>query len=102
MAQPVMKPFLVVNPRSANGTTARHFDSIASAVRGVVGDCRHAFTERPMHAAEVTRKALRDGHDLIIAVGGDGTINEVVNGFFEPARPGQPPRAVSETAALAI
>ncbi len=97
-----MKPFLVVNPRSANGVTARHFDDITQAVRGAVGDVRHAFTERAMHAADLTRSALREGHDLVIAVGGDGTINEVVNGFFEPAQPGEPPRPVRADAALAL
>lgn len=97
-----MKPFLVVNPRSANGVTARHFDGIAQAVRGAVGDVEHAFTERAMHAAELTRSALRGGCDLVIAVGGDGTINEAVNGFFEPARPGEPARPVRPQAALAL
>ena len=97
-----MKAFLVVNPRSANGATGRHFDDIAQGVRGAVGDHGHAFTERPMHAAELTRKALADGHDLVIAVGGDGTINEVVNGFFHEARPGEAHRLLSEGAALAI
>ena len=97
-----MKPFLVVNPRSANGATARHFDSIVQAARGALGDCPHAFTEGAMHAADLTRDALRQGHDLVIAVGGDGTINEVVNGFFEPARPGVPPRPIKPGAALAV
>ena len=97
-----MKPFLVVNPRSANGATAKHFDSIAQAVRNAVGEAAHAFTERPMHAAEVTRKALADGHDLVIAVGGDGTINEVVNGFFDPLVPGAAPKATRDGAALGI
>ncbi len=97
-----MKAFLVLNPRSANGRTGRHFDSIAQAVRGAVGDHGHAFTERSLHASELTRAALAAGHDLVIAVGGDGTINEVVNGFFEPALPGQPARPIREGAALAI
>jgi YegS/Rv2252/BmrU family lipid kinase len=93
---------MVVNPRSAAGATARHFDSVSRAVRDAVGDCAHAFSERPMHATEITREALRAGHDLIIAVGGDGTCNEVVNGFFEPARPGEPARAIRPGAAFAV
>ena len=97
-----MKPFLVVNPRSANGATARHFDAILRAVRSVIGDAKHAFTERAMHAAELTRAALKAGYDLIVAVGGDGTMNEVVNGFFQPARPGEPPKPVQSGAALAM
>ena len=95
-----MRPFLVVNPRSANGVTARHFDDIAQAARSAVGECAHAFTERVLHASELTREALRNGHELIIAVGGDGTINEVVNGFFEPARPGEPLRPIRPGATL--
>jgi len=97
-----MKPFLVINPSSAAGATGRHFDDISQAVRREVGDHGHAFTERPMHAAEITRKALFDGHDLIVAVGGDGTINEVVNGFFAPAVPGEEPRALGSSAALGL
>ena len=97
-----MKPFLVVNPRSAGGATARHFDSISQAVRDAVGDCAHAFTSKPMHAAELTRKALADQHDLVIGVGGDGTINEVVNGFFEEPKPGAPSQPVKLGAAMGV
>src|SRR5205823_8208868 len=97
-----MKSFLVVNPRSANGATARHFDSISQAVRNALGECGHAFTERPMHAAGLTRKALSEGCDLVIAVGGDGTINEVVNGFFEEPQPGQESRPLKPGAALGV
>lgn len=97
-----MKPFLVVNPRSANGVTARHFDDIAQAARDAVGECAHAFTERALHATELTREALRSGSDLVVAVGGDGTINEVVNGFFEPAQPGEPPRPIRPGASMGV
>ena len=97
-----MKPFLVVNPKSAGGATARHFDSIAQATRNAVGEAGHAFTERAMHAAELTRQAIGRGHDLIVAVGGDGTINEVVNGFFQPPRPGEPAAPVQPGAALGL
>jgi YegS/Rv2252/BmrU family lipid kinase len=97
-----LRTFLVVNPSSANGATARHFDSIVQAVRGALGDVQHAFTERAMHATDLTREALRSGHDLVVAVGGDGTINEVVNGFFHPARPGQAATPVRAGAALAM
>ena len=97
-----MKPFLIVNPRAANGATGRHFDDISAAVRAAVGEHGHAFTERPMHASELARRALREGADLVIAVGGDGTINEVVNGFFEAPAHGDPPRPVRPGAALGI
>ena len=41
------------------------------------------WTQRPNHATELTREALRGGANLVIAVGGDGSVNEVVNGFFD-------------------
>jgi len=97
-----MRPFLIVNPKSAGGATQRHFDTISQAVRNAVGECPHAFTERPLHAAELTRKALGQGHDLVIAVGGDGTINEVVNGFFEEPRQGAESKPLKPGAALGV
>jgi len=96
------KTLLIVNPRSANGATGRHFDDISAAVRAQLGEHEHAFTQHPMHAAELTRAALRAGTELVIAAGGDGTINEVANGFFEEARPGEAPRPLATRAALAI
>jgi len=41
------------------------------------------LTTRPGHATKIARSAVRDGRPLVVAAGGDGTINEVVNGFFD-------------------
>jgi YegS/Rv2252/BmrU family lipid kinase len=41
------------------------------------------FTSFPGHAVELTRQALTKGADVILSIGGDGTHNEVVNGFFD-------------------
>ena len=46
-------------------------------------------TQSSGHAIELTRNALRDGHRCIIAVGGDGTLNEVVNGVLSEDEDGQ-------------
>lgn len=90
MAQP--RTYLVVNPRSANGATGRNFDAIARAVHEAIGPFEHGFTTAPMQAAELARRALESGFDCVVALGGDGTVNEVVNGFFDakgkPVRPG--------------
>src|SRR5436305_2005059 len=40
-------------------------------------------TQAPGHATELARQAIKRGARTIIVVGGDGTVNEVVNGFFE-------------------
>ena len=88
-----MRTFLVVNPESAGGATGRRWPEIRAEVLRALGDgAEHAFTERPMHAAALTAEALRKGFRRIVAVGGDGTLNEVVNGFFQ-AEGGVPPDA---------
>jgi len=79
-----MRTFLVVNPQSAGGATGRRWPEIhAQVIRALGEGADHAFTERPMHAATLTAEALRKGYRRIVAVGGDGTLNEVVNGFFQ-------------------
>jgi YegS/Rv2252/BmrU family lipid kinase len=77
-----MRTFLVVNPKSASGETGRRWPEIHAEVLRIVGEADHAFTERPMHAADLTASALKQGYRRIVAIGGDGTVNEVVNGFF--------------------
>ncbi len=77
------KTFCVVNPHSANGRTGKNWPKIAEAVREAVGVFDYALTTRPLEAPDITREALANGYEMIVAVGGDGTNNEVVNGFFE-------------------
>jgi len=77
-----MKPHLIVNPASANGRTGRHFDAIARAVRSAVGDFGCSFTERRGHGVQLAREVSRAGANLVVAVGGDGTASEVVDGLM--------------------
>lgn len=81
-----MKTFLVINPKSANGLTGRRWAELSAQVGQALGEFGHAFTEGPMHAVQLTREALRKGYTCVAAVGGDGTINEVANGFFQDGR----------------
>jgi YegS/Rv2252/BmrU family lipid kinase len=78
-----VKPFLVVNPRSASGRTGRHFDAIARAVRGAVGDFECAFTKARGDGSRLAREALAAGGKLVVAVGGDGTASEVIDGLVD-------------------
>ncbi len=79
-----LKTAVVVNPVSANGATARRWPEIAVLMEQEGLTFETFMTEAPLHATELTREALRKGSDLVISVGGDGTHNEVVNGFFSP------------------
>jgi len=68
----------IVNPASAGGQTAIAWERVQNSL----GTIRVVKTAARGDATELTSAALRNGARTIIAVGGDGTINEVVNGFF--------------------
>ncbi len=72
----------VVNPAAANGSTRRRWPEIAhrAAELGLAGEA--LFSERQGHAAELARTAAEGGARLVVAVGGDGTVNEVANGIL--------------------
>ena len=73
---------VVVNPASANGSTARRWPEIASLMEQKGLEFTVYTTTGPGDATDLTRQALEKGYNLIVSVGGDGTANEVVNGFF--------------------
>jgi YegS/Rv2252/BmrU family lipid kinase len=57
------------------------------------------FTQRPGHATELTRQALDRGCKFVVAVGGDGTIHEVVNGLIQDDRAVDPDAVMGVVAA---
>jgi diacylglycerol kinase (ATP) len=77
---------VIVNPESDHGRTRRRWKTIREAIRSFIQEFRYEFTEKPLQAIEITREAIKAGHELIIGVGGDGTMNEIANGFFEGRR----------------
>lgn len=76
------KTFVVINPNSANKDTGKKLNYIKECL-AVLGSFEFVLTEDKNHATKLTKDALNEGFDRIIAVGGDGTFNEVVNGFFQ-------------------
>jgi YegS/Rv2252/BmrU family lipid kinase len=72
----------VVNPASANGKTGKEWPALANRLRQLGVDHEAVMTRAPAEATELTAKALGDGATTVVAVGGDGTLNEVANGFF--------------------
>ena len=75
-------PLIIVNPASASGATGDAWPGVASAVRSHFGAFEVAFTQRGGEASEIAEREARAGRRLVIACGGDGTINEVVNGLL--------------------
>jgi diacylglycerol kinase (ATP) len=81
-----MRTCAVVNPNSGNGRTGTIWPAIEAKLNRAIGTVEVDFTDGPMAAKHLTARALKNGAEQIIAVGGDGTVNEVVNGFFEDDR----------------
>ncbi|MEU4687590.1 diacylglycerol kinase family protein [Actinoplanes sp. NPDC023714] len=75
-----MRALLVVNPR-ATTTSERSRDVLVRALRSAV-DLTVSYTERRGHATRLARDAAERGTDLVVTLGGDGTVNEAVNGLL--------------------
>src|SRR5690554_1495846 len=83
----IMNTFVLVNPASAHGSTREVWPKIADVMVEHGLEFDYQFTTAPFQAPELVRNALKGGKTTIISVGGDGTANEVVNGFFEGDQP---------------
>lgn len=77
-----MLPLIIVNPKSASGATRANWSAIASDLRTHFGPFNVAFTKAPGHGVELACDAAKAGRPMIIACGGDGTINEIANGIL--------------------
>lgn len=78
-----LKTQVIVNPESDQGKTRKKWEYIRAAIKTFIKEFRYEFTEKPLQAIELTRTAIKNGSELIIGVGGDGTMNEIANGFYE-------------------
>lgn len=78
-----MRRKFIVNPAAGRGRVGRALDELTRDFTVRAGGFDHVVTSSRDHAIESTRAALRAGYEQIVAIGGDGTVNAVVNGFFE-------------------
>ena len=81
-----LKTQVIVNPESNRGRTRKRWGEIRDGLKSFIREFKFEFTEKPLHATELARKAIKEGTELVIGVGGDGTMNEIANGFFEDRR----------------
>jgi YegS/Rv2252/BmrU family lipid kinase len=81
----------LVNPASANGSTGRRWPEIAhrAGEAGLVGEA--LLSERPGHLSELAERAAAEGAELVVVVGGDGTVNEAVSGLMRVRERGDEP-----------
>lgn len=73
---------LIVNPKSAGGSTARRVSAVRDAAARYFANWEVRETKAAGHASDLAAAASTEGFTVIAAVGGDGTANEVVNGMM--------------------
>ena len=78
-----MKTTVIINPYAGNGRTEKLWPDIEIALKQSIGSFQTEQTACQGDAVLLTRKALEDGTTRIVAVGGDGHLNEVLNGFIQ-------------------
>lgn len=79
-------PLVIVNPKSASGSTREKWSAIASDLRTHFGPYNVAFTKSPGDGIRLAARAVESGRKFIIACGGDGTINEIANGILRSGK----------------
>lgn len=81
----VSETIAIVNARAGGGTVLERWRRYGSIIEARLGRAHVIETESTHDAIDRTRAALREGARTVIAVGGDGTVNGVANGFFDAA-----------------
>ncbi len=79
----IKTPLVIVNPKSAGGSTQLRWARMASDLAKHFGAFEVSFTLRAGHAVELANDAAQNGRAFIVACGGDGTINEIANGILQ-------------------
>jgi YegS/Rv2252/BmrU family lipid kinase len=77
---------VIVNPQAGRGMVMRRWPAARQVLDQSGIDYRATITEAPGHATEAARSAVADGERFVVAVGGDGTVHEVVNGLMDAAQ----------------
>ncbi len=75
----------IVNPRAANGAVGKQWPGLRKKVKDRLGVFATRITKGPGDATRLCREAVLEGADMVICVGGDGTLNEVINGLLDEA-----------------
>lgn len=73
---------VIINPKAGSGRGSKDWPIIKATLESKGLDYDFEFTKKRYHAVELTVTAINNGYRNIIAVGGDGTVNEIVNGIF--------------------
>src|SRR5512141_948444 len=81
-----MKTVAIVNPTAGYRRAHRDWPHLLASLGGAGAEVATWWTERPGHAEPLAARARREGFERVVAVGGDGTLLEVVNGLWWESR----------------
>ena len=87
---------IIANPSAGSGKGKRSISQIEQLFKRYKFDYDLISTERSWYAAELAKESALSGYDVVVAAGGDGTVNEVINGLMEAKI------ETGETSALAV
>ncbi len=76
------KLFFIINPFSGGGKGKGVLALLPTIFKEGAYEWTHRFTEKKGHATELAREAVAGGYDIVVAAGGDGTVNEVAAGLI--------------------
>ncbi|NUO47236.1 MAG: diacylglycerol kinase family lipid kinase, partial [Polyangiaceae bacterium] len=82
------KPLVIVNPKAGSGRAGQGLDELLRVVEGALGSVDIEKTERARHAVDIAEKGAREGREVVVAIGGDGSIHEVANGLLRAREAG--------------
>jgi YegS/Rv2252/BmrU family lipid kinase len=74
---------VIVNPQAGGGRAGRNWPRVSGQLRDAGLQFEEVRTTRPGEAADIAQRAAEQGHGLVVAAGGDGTVSEVVNGLLQ-------------------
>ena len=80
------KVLAIINPISGTGSKKNIPDLLGQAYNASEYELFLTYTKAAGHAEELARRAVSEGYDHVIAVGGDGTVNEVARGLVGSRR----------------
>jgi diacylglycerol kinase (ATP) len=89
-------PLVIANPAARRGRAGADLDCMFEALQAALGSLDRRITERPGHAEELAAAAAGERRPLVISLGGDGTLNEIVNGLLGAASGSTVPVAAAD------